>query len=330
MLHTTLTLANAEKIIYIVPAIDTPTNGGLFAPKEFNDSRRRFIALKEVAQRKGYTLQATKDISDKKNVVAVVVFTTMHINQKLLQNLQQYPKRKRILFLSESPLLQGWAHDSSITKHWGKVFTVLDNFVDNKKFFKYYYPQSSLQMIGDIPPFEQKKFCTLIAGNKDFCSKNKDGLYVQRRKTIKFFEDLHTNEFDLYGIGWNKKKNPSYQGAIKNKTETLKHYKFCICYENIKNTYGYISEKIFDCLIAGCIPIYWGAANVTSYIPKNCFIDRRAFNSLSDLYRFLKKMNEDTYNQYLVNIRKFLNSEKVNKFSINHFTKTFLNAVEKP
>lgn len=38
---------------------------------------------------------------------------------------------------------------------------------------------------------------------------------------------------------------------------------------------GYITEKIFDCFFPGVIPIYWGAENVTDYIPQDTFIDRR-------------------------------------------------------
>jgi hypothetical protein len=29
----------------------------------------------------------------------------------------------------------------------------------------------------------------------------------------------------------------------------------------------YVSEKVYDALAAGCVPIYWGAANVNEYVP---------------------------------------------------------------
>ena len=41
----------------------------------------------------------------------------------------------------------------------------------------------------------------------------------------------------------------------------LKSYKFNICPENA-DTPGYITEKIFDSFIAGCIPIYWSEKNL--------------------------------------------------------------------
>ena len=42
------------------------------------------------------------------------------------------------------------------------------------------------------------------------------------------------------------------------KIEYLKNYKFNICPENSNNGY-YVTEKIAHAIMAGCIPIYWGA-----------------------------------------------------------------------
>lgn len=45
-----------------------------------------------------------------------------------------------------------------------------------------------------------------------------------------------------------------------NKREFLKLYKFNLCPENT-NFKGYVTEKIFDAIYSGCIPIYWGSEN---------------------------------------------------------------------
>jgi alpha(1,3/1,4) fucosyltransferase len=45
-----------------------------------------------------------------------------------------------------------------------------------------------------------------------------------------------------------------------NKLEYLKHFQFNICPEN-SNTMGYVTEKIFQAISVGCIPIYWGSYN---------------------------------------------------------------------
>lgn len=45
-----------------------------------------------------------------------------------------------------------------------------------------------------------------------------------------------------------------------NKLEYLRNYVFNICPEN-SNSYGYVTEKVFEAVCAGCIPIYWGSYN---------------------------------------------------------------------
>ncbi len=46
-----------------------------------------------------------------------------------------------------------------------------------------------------------------------------------------------------------------------NKMEYLKRYKFNVCPEN-SNSYGYVTEKIFESIGSGCIPVYWGSYNM--------------------------------------------------------------------
>ena len=88
---------------------------------------------------------------------------------------------------------------------------------------------------------------------------------------IRFFEDKPV-EFDLYGRNWEKRKFKNWRGRVEDKLEILKHYKFCICYENMRDVKGYITEKIFDSFAAGCVPVI-GGDNVTKFIPEGCFID---------------------------------------------------------
>ena len=49
---------------------------------------------------------------------------------------------------------------------------------------------------------------------------------------------------------------PNY---FDDKINFLKNYKIEICFENIIEN-GYITEKIFGALYAGCIPVYWGSS----------------------------------------------------------------------
>lgn len=118
------------------------------------------------------------------------------------------------------------------------------------------------------------------------------------------------------------KKYPSYRGAVEMKSDVLKQYKFSICYENCRDIKGYITEKIFDSFFSGCVPIYWGASNVTDHIPETCFIDRRKFDTYEQLYQYISSMDKERYLNYISAIENFLMSEKGYPFSTDCFIQT--------
>ncbi len=267
-----------------------------------------------------------------------------------------------IIFECEAIKIDNW----DLLKHinFNKIFTWNDDFNDKKKYIKFYWP-NHIPDAFSLPENNKTHFCSIIAGNKINFHKNE--LYSERIKAINWFEKNHITEFDLYGIGWDSgidrllirylKKNyyvhkllniilfklekikiirkiirqefKSYKGKLDNKNETLKKYKFSICYENAKGYPGYITEKIFDCFLAGCVPVYLGAPNITDFIPANTFIDKRKYKTYEELYAFMKNMTDKDYSSYLKNIEKFLNSREAKKFSSENFAKTIINEILK-
>ena len=198
--------------------------------------------------------------------------------------------------------------------------------------------------------FSKKKTCTLIAGNKTNTDPRE--LYSERVKAIRWFEKNHSTEFDLYGISWEKgeikyssnfirkiKKViklfyrrvnspfPSNKGKIESKKEILKGYKFAICYENAKDIPGYITEKIFDCFFAGCVPIYLGAPNISDFIPKECYIDKNLFETYEELYQYISMMSESEYALYINAIERYLKSENSNSFRGEYFAEIIFNKI---
>jgi hypothetical protein len=241
---------------------------------------------------------------------------------------------KSYLLLFESALIRPDNWDLSRHLFFSKIFTWHDEFVDQKHYFKMNFTHA-----GDTEfvAFENKsKFCTLIAGDKSVHHPLE--LYSERRAAIRWFESFHPEKFEFYGIGWDQftfqgpkwirifnriqwlrnilaEKWPSYKGRVDSKLETLKKYKFAICYENARDIPGYITEKIFDCFAAGCIPVYWGAPNIADFIPEECFIDKRKFETYEQLYAYLESMTATEYNHRLAEIQKYLKSQNHELFS---------------
>lgn len=155
-------------------------------------------------------------------------------------------------------------------------------------------------------------------------------LYLDRLEAIRYFS--HDPDFDLYGNRWDEpiryslgkydeSVKKSYRGRVDDKFETLKKYKFSICFENCIFD-GLVTEKIIDSFFAGCIPIYWGAPDVCDFVPEGSFIDFRKFNyDYPALENYLKNMDEKTYCRYVDNINKFIASKYYYNFSAEKYIK---------
>ena len=255
------------------------------------------------------------------------------------------------LFIFEPEIIQPQLYDKSYHKKFNKIFTFCDDLVDNKKYFKinysYLIPTKLNKNIN-----VKSKLCTLVAGNK--MVNHPFELYSKRVEAIRWFEAHHLEEFDLYGRGWREciisnrllnrisrriplvkqilkliyaKPFSSYQGEIDDKIPVLEKYKFAICYENARDITGYITEKLFHCFFAGCVPIYWGANNITDYVPENCFIDKRKFETYDELYQYMSNITDVEYLNYLTNIEMYLNSEQIQQFSAQHFANIVIKEV---
>ena len=241
------------------------------------------------------------------------------------------PREKMVLFMWEPYIRLRKMYNQNLRDCFSKIYTWDDDLVDGVKYFKFYYPVLR-PMIANPVPFEEKKFCTLVAGYVNdpdkYPGKYTTELYSERLKALEFFGKVGEEGFEAYGRGWEKAPAyKSFRGACLDKIGVIKRYRFSICYENCRDVKGYISEKIFDCFAAGNVPVYWGASNVTDYIPQDCFIDRRDFATLDDLYLFLKSMTPETYEGYLDRIRTYLVSDAAQLFSEAKFEDIFRDAV---
>lgn len=243
------------------------------------------------------------------------------------KTLAKFPRKKAILYMWEPRTVQKDLYTQKFTSQFKRIYTWDDDLVDNKKFFKFYYP--ALQpMQPNLPSFEERKLLTQMSGRKK--SKHKKELYSERLAIIQYFQDKPEGEFEFYGYGWEKDKFRHYKGSVADKANTLKNYKFSVCYENMRDVKGYVTEKIFDCFAVGTIPIYWGASNITDYIPKECFIDRRDFESFEDILSYIRSMDAATYQTYLSHIQTFLESDSAKLFSQEMFNVIFLESIRFP
>jgi alpha-1,3-fucosyltransferase 10 len=85
------------------------------------------------------------------------------------------------------------------------------------------------------------------------------------------------------------------------KLRTIARYKFTLAFENAIGV-DYVTEKFFDPLRVGSVPVYLGAPNVEAFAPgDNCFIDATRFESPRALARHVMELaaDESRYAAYL-------------------------------
>lgn len=317
----------------------------IFGEAERDFSWQPWVIIKELFKKKGFELQTYDQIDD-----GIKAQSEIHVNTR--EKVGDIPS---YLIVIEPPQILKRNHDPLLSKDYEAIFTWNDELIDDKKFIKIYYPNpiSLAELVVDGVR-ERDIFSCIIAGNKAVNHVDGKELYTERVEVIRWFEKNYPNKFSLFGVGWdlppakpgfvNKvarklfwsivKNNsntpfPSYKGKVKRKSDVLRKTRFCFCYENVRDLHGYITEKIFDCFFSGCVPIYWGAANVAEYIPLNCFVDRRRFESTAELYQHLASIDDSEYKQYQTNIAKFLKSEDAGLFSAEAFAEKIVSKVSR-
>ena len=190
----------------------------------------------------------------------------------------------------------------------------------------------------------------LIASNKN--STHPLELYSSRKSVLEWFEKNQSEHFDLFGYDWDKRyiRSPKilrilnrlkifthtgssvykcYKGEVDSKIKTMANYKFSICFENASLISGYMTEKIFDSMISGSVPVYLGDPSIEKHIPSSCYIKYDDFNSNDELFEYMLNMTNEEYNNYLGSIKSFLKSPYIKKYSALNFSKTFIRIITK-
>jgi hypothetical protein len=196
-----------------------------------------------------------------------------------------------------------------------------------EKLRKFYYPIPYDDVIESYWSNQDRlKKIVVINGSHKPQSRAKE-LYSARINAIAELSKF--GAIDLYGQGWNKwwsrnalwvpywinrnKLMKVYKGPCASKFEVFKRYDFCLCLENMAMD-GYITEKIFDCLYSGTIPLYLGAPDISEYVDSDAYIDCRKFSSWSELWKHVSSISQDEIQRMREAGRAFIGGAKAKPF----------------
>ncbi len=197
----------------------------------------------------------------------------------------------RRLFMPAKPAGQAWvAWYMECEQHYRRM---RDTRFMQQFDFKLCYRQDADVMASYIPrQFRELKpeplptvqhqhlMCSIISGRVDRSGR---GAYLK--------ELARHIEIHQYGRRGNR-SIPNDRGRTS-KVELLSRYRFSFAFENAIAP-DYVTEKFYDPLLAGSVPVYLGAPNIAEFAPaEGCYIHAADFSGPPDLAAYLTQLNQD-------------------------------------
>lgn len=197
----------------------------------------------------------------------------------------------------------------------------IPHFVEYDYFFELQCNSFSKKVFG-YRNTNKDKFCNFIASN------------FKAKKRIEFVKKLlEHKEVDCLGPVLNNITKETGRVGKKNndgnfinwrdeKLEIIKNYKFTIAFEN-EQAKNYVTEKIFQPLLIGSIPIYWGAPNIAEYFNPNCYINIDDYESFEEVLQEIQAIENDPikYKSFFIE-KPILATSKVANITYEHILST--------
>lgn len=299
-----------------------------------------FKRLRECFAQIGVQL-TTPDMSAGKDVIF-----EPHINAR-----RRLPKVPSYAYLLEHPLIRPINGDPRQLARYREAFTWNESLVDGHRV--HLLPIPNDLTVHPVPSFEERDlFCVLIASNRALRNPSPLGLADKRMAAIRWFDQHAPEHFALYGHGWDRPPQApglvgpltkrlfswrarlwpgpglaTYRGSVASKDEVLLRAKFSICCEDVRGGPGYVTEKIFDAMTFGCLPVYIGASDIADRVPPECYIDGDRFDDPADLFAALCAIDEGEFRHRRECAQAFLRSEQARPYDNEHFCDTIVKTI---
>jgi hypothetical protein len=204
----------------------------------------------------------------------------MWINTKLMSKTQ---KSDSLLVLEPHCVCPN-SYNPQFTKRFKKVFnwtphpqeSKSDNFVlINHPTWDGVIPKNIYKK-GQCGWGKREDKVVMVASNKKF--NRPEQLYTLR---IDIMNSLYKRKtIPVVGYGVAPFKQPWFKGKIGDKRKVINNVKFVLCTENCYHphySFNYFTEKMFDALLAGAVPIYMGCYNIDQLNVPKSYIDLRPY-----------------------------------------------------
>lgn len=232
---------------------------------------------------------------DKMSVADVVVFNLPFLYRELEGDLEK----------PEHQIWVAWSYESEVNYPW--MFS--DELKDIFDFWMTYHLDSDIVLPYYDYTFKEKLFTPPCEKTKDVCMFISSPVNSSHR--LEYLSELMEYlPIDSYG-SWRRNCVLDEDKGYLTKLDIIKQYKFTIAFENAISQ-DYVTEKFFEPLIAGSVPVYLGAPNIDRFSPgEHTFVDVKDYDSPRSLASEIMKCCQDRlkYDAFLEWKKKPLTAE---------------------
>ncbi|GAX36980.1 glycosyltransferase family 10 domain-containing protein [Nodularia sp. NIES-3585] len=182
--------------------------------------------------------------------------------------LRSVPQERVIYLLREPPLTEIVAtnkYNYQEAQNYCGYISGPDDFAPTPNYMPaIWYHSNSFRELNEMPPPEKVHPCSWITSGINRTANH--------RQRLDFLQSLQSHEikFDLYGR--NLPSGCKTSGELGSKWHGMAPYYYNLAIENYADNSWYVSEKLWDSLLAWCLPIYYGGSAADKLLPPGSFL----------------------------------------------------------
>ncbi|MBR8834092.1 MAG: glycosyltransferase [Stigonema ocellatum SAG 48.90 = DSM 106950] len=182
--------------------------------------------------------------------------------------LRGVPKERIMYLLREPPLdevLEANKKNYKQAQQYCGYISGPDDFAPHPDYMPaIWYHANSFRDLNEMSPPEKVEPCSWITSGISRTASH--------RQRLDFLKSLQTSgvKFDLYGR--NLPEWAQRFGEINQKWYGMMPYYYNLAIENYAGNSWYVSEKLWDSLLAWCLPIYYGGSAADKLLPPGSFL----------------------------------------------------------
>ncbi|MGA9378570.1 MAG: glycosyltransferase family 10, partial [Phormidium sp.] len=177
--------------------------------------------------------------------------------------------QERIVYLLREPPLNEVVDMNKMNyeaaKNYCGYISGPDNFAPMPDYMPaIWYLSNSFRELNEMSPPAKEKSCSWITSGISRTANH--------RKRLDFLKLLQSQKFSVDFYGRDLPEWSTSYGKVGNKWHAMAPYYYNLSIENYAENDLYVSEKLWDALLAWCLPIYYGGPAADKLLPPGSFL----------------------------------------------------------